>query len=98
MTFLPSFAQRLEQSLPVLFAYIGWAEYYDGTEAISGNFAWLQEHPTDNAEAAAFRRDDDGYFYCGVGRGALGVEALHVVLVARERPDDHRRVVGVYAA
>ena len=98
MTTLPSFAQRLEQELPVLFAYIGWADNYDGTEAISGNFAWLYDHPTDNAESAAFQRDTDGYFYCGVGRGNLGVEVLHVVFVAREHPGDDRKVVGLYAA
>ena len=59
----------LSRELPVLFAYIGWANFYDSTESISGNFAWLAEHPDDNAEASAFVTDD-GYFYCGVGRGA----------------------------
>jgi HNH endonuclease len=87
----------LSRELPVLFAYIGWANFYDGTESISGNFAWLAEHPDDNAEASAFVTDD-GYFYCGVGRGALGATRLHVVFVAKDPKDGVRKVVAIYAS
>jgi hypothetical protein len=87
----------LSRELPVLFAYIGWANFYDGTESVSGNFAWLAEHPDDNAEASAFVTDD-GYFYCGVGRGALGATRLHVVFVAKDPKDGVRKVVGIYAS
>jgi hypothetical protein len=63
-----AFKTALAKELPVLFVYIGWAEYYDGTEPINGNFRWIKAHPTENWEARAFLRDDDGYFYCGIGR------------------------------
>ncbi len=35
----------LNEKLPVLFAYIGWAPTYDGTEPISGGHGYLKEHP-----------------------------------------------------
>lgn len=32
------------ESLPILFAYIGWAERYDGTEPIEGDFAYFKKN------------------------------------------------------
>jgi hypothetical protein len=89
----------LKKQFPVLFAHVGWAEYYDGTEPIHGNFSWLKDNPTENWEANAFRKADDGYFRCGVGRGAISsMPHLHVVFVARHPLDHDLKVVGIYAA
>lgn len=87
---------KLAEPSSILFAYIGWADFYDGTENVSGNFAWLEDHPIDNSEASAFVADNE-YFYCGIGRGALGVARTHVAFVARDPADHLRKVVGLYA-
>jgi len=91
-----SFSNKLAQGLPVLFCYIGWAEFYDGTEAIIGN-AWLDNNPT-NAESAAFVEGEDGYFRCGIGSGNISDMPIHVVFVARDPADHLRKVIGIYAA
>src|SRR4051812_19432727 len=88
----------LTKKLPVLFAHVGWAEYYDGTEAIDGNFSWIKNHPTQNWEANAFWRRQDGYFYCGIGRGKMPQGELHVVFVARNPLNKIMQIVGIYAA
>jgi hypothetical protein len=98
---MPSTALKaaLQERLPILFAYIGWAKYYDGTEPIHGNFSWLKGNPTQNWEANAFLKSGDGYFYCGVGDGVIvEVARLHVVFVARHPVDHELKVVGIYAA
>jgi hypothetical protein len=89
------FMSALDADLPVLFAYIGWAVCYDGTEPVVGGSVWVREHPNDNGEAAAFRRDD-GIFRCGVGRGETP-PSLHVVFAALDPSTQTRKVVGVYA-
>lgn len=89
----------LTKEIPILFAYVGWATYYDGTEAIRGTFQWLKRNPKSNWEANAFSKADDGYFYCRPGRGSLSsVPSLHVLLVARDPLDHELKVVGFYAA
>ncbi len=88
--------KALAERLPVLFAYVGWARRYDGTESIRGNFTYLKKHPKDNSEAEAFRRAGTGYYSCGIGRGALPPTRLHVVLVARDPATKQRKVVGLY--
>jgi hypothetical protein len=94
-----SLKTALKKELPILFAYVGWANYYDGTEPIRGNFEWLKRNPKRNWEANAFSKEDDGHFYCGVGRGILpSISQLHVVLVARDPIDGELKVVGLYAA
>src|SRR5687768_1097210 len=90
--------RALELRLPVLFVYIGWAQYYDGTEPIMGNFAWIKEHPDENSESEAFLPDHRGIFKCGIGRGATDQNRLHLVFVARDPFDQFLRIVGVYAA
>ncbi len=88
--------KTLKQKLPVLFVHIGWAKFYDGTEAIKGNFSFLIDNPIDNSESFAFLRDDDGWFYCGIGMGTVPHEVLHIVLVARDPKDQRIKVVGLY--
>jgi len=88
---------QLRKSLPVLFAYIGWSRYYDGTEPIQGGHGFLKAHPRDNTEAVAFSRNRDGVFRCGIGNGQIAYNRLHVVLVARDPADRLRKVVGIYA-
>lgn len=80
----------------VLFVLIGWARKYDGTESIVGNHRYLQDHPEDNSEAQAFVPRDDGYHYCGVGRGELHEKTLDVAFVARHEESGTYLVVGVY--
>ncbi len=93
-----AFKTALGKQLPVLFAHIGWAEFYDGTEPIDGNFSWIREHPKENWEREAFLKGAGGNFYCGVGRGAIPHTQLHVVFVARDPSDQRMKVVGIYAA
>ena len=89
-------SQMKTESLPILFAYIGWADRYDGTEPIKGNFSFIQENPKETSEAYAFQRDKDGLYHCGVGRGELSNKRLHVVLVARDTKDQQIKIVGLY--
>ena len=91
-----SLGTALGQDLPILFAYIGWANRYDGTEPIRGGHAFLKRSPRDNMEMSAFFRDGDGLFSCGVGRGIISAPRLHVVFVARDPADGLRKIVGVY--
>ena len=88
----------LSEKLAILFAYVGWAERYDGTEPINGNFSWIKDNPTENWEAKAFLRAPDGYFYCGIGRGIPASTRLHVAFVARDPKDHNLKNVGIYAA
>lgn len=66
---------------------------------IRGNFAYIEKHPWDNWEAEAFRRADDGLYYCGIGRSSIPFKYLHVVFVAMDPATDRRerQVVGLYA-
>jgi len=86
------------ESLPVLFAYIGWAERYDGTEPIKGGFSHFKKKSADISEACGFHRDSDGLYRCGVGSGDLGDMRLNVVLVARENRYEPMKIVGLYPA
>lgn len=86
------------ESLPALFAYIGWAERYDGTEPIKGGFSHFKKKSADISEACAFHRDSDGLYRCGVGSGDLGDMRLNVVLVARENRYEPMKIVGLYPA
>jgi predicted HNH restriction endonuclease len=79
-----------------VFVYIGWASKYDGTEAIKGSHRWLRGHPFRNSEARAFKKDDDGFFSGGIGRGLVSDDRVHVVFVASD--GQAKRVVGLYAA
>ena len=89
--------RRAELSLrAVVFVLIGWAHRYDGTEAITGNHAYLRDHPEDNSEAQAFVRHRDGYYYCGAGSGELHEKRADIVLVARDDQHDAYKVVGIY--
>lgn len=91
-----SIARIRNGALPILFAYIGWAERYDGTEPIKGGFSHFKKKSADISEACAFYRDGDGLYRCGVGRGDLGEMRLNVVLVARENKHEPMRIVGLY--
>lgn len=89
----------LGKDLPVLFAHIGWARHYNGTEPIRGNFSFLQANPkneTNNWEAEAFLKNG-GVFRCGIGSG-VSPQQLHVVFVARDPTDQIMKVIGIYAA
>lgn len=86
------------ESLPILFAYIGWAERYDGTEPINGNFSYFKKSSAQISEANAFRPGRDGLFRCGVGRGQIGPKRLHVVFVARDKKNHQMKIVGLYPA
>jgi hypothetical protein len=88
-------AFQSEQSNPVLFVLIGWAERYDGTEKVRGGHKYLQTHPGDNTEAKTFVRERGGYYQCGVGRGKINEAKLDVVFVARDN-DLNYRVVALY--
>jgi HNH endonuclease len=92
------FTKALATKLPVLFAYIGWTNEYDGTEPVRGTHGYLTTHPedTNTSEARAFVKDE-GVFRCGVGRGN-GPRRLHVVFTARHTASSTMRVVGLYAA
>src|SRR5690242_20706906 len=93
-----SFQRVLETELPVLFAYVGWANEYNGTEPVRGSHAYLKAHPkdTNTADARAFMRDGK-IFRCGVGNGS-GPSPLHVVFVARDPISGITKVVGLYGS
>ena len=83
-------------SRPVVFVLVGWARRYDGTEVITGNHAYLKDHPEDNSEAQAFVRHSDGYYYCTAGSGELHERQADIVYVARDDGSDKYKVVGLY--
>jgi hypothetical protein len=93
-----SLRNELGRQLPVLFAHIGWAHHYDGSEPIRGNFAWLKENPRENGEASAFLPDSRGFFGCGIGPGGVKHDKIHVGFLARDPADHFLKVVGLYAA
>lgn len=86
----------LNSKLPILFAYIGWALRYDGTEGVQGGHRYLQEHPFDNSESQAFIADSNGIYSCGVGRGSIQ-NRIHVIFVAPDPDEGCKKVVGFYA-
>lgn len=86
------------ESLPILFAYIGWAERYDGTEPIEGDFSYFKKKSAVISEVHAFFRDSDGLCRCGVGRGQVAPKRLHVVFVARDKKNQQMKIVGLYLA
>jgi hypothetical protein len=93
-----SLRNELGRQLPVLFAHIGWAHHYDGSEPIRGNFAWLKENPRENGEASAFLPDSRGFFGCGIGPGGVKHDKIHVGFLAGDPADHFLKVVGLYAA
>ncbi len=86
------------ESLPILFVYIGWADRYDGTEPIEGDFSYFKKKSAAISEAHAFFPDSDGLYHCGVGRGQIGPKRLHVVFVARDKKNSQMKIVGLYSA
>ncbi len=80
----------------VLFVNIGWAEEYAGAETIMGKHAWLVNNANDTSEMNAFRRGDDGLFWCGIDRGRIPTDELDVVFVARPPRESGHRAVGIY--
>lgn len=88
---------ELDKPLPVLFVYIGWANRYDGSEPLVGSHEFLREYPDDAGEARAFL-SDGGSYTCGIGRGKIVPDKLHIVFVARDPADGQRKVVGLYAS
>lgn len=90
-----AFFAALEDDLPVLFVYIGWANTYDGTEAITGRHGYLKEHPRDNGEARAFL-EENGRYHCVIGFGQ-SLTPVHVVFVAEAPGTWTKKIVGVYA-
>ncbi len=87
-----------KKKLPILFVNIAWARRYDGTEPLEGNFAWLRDNPDNGAEARAFVKDQHRYFQCGIGKGSVVCNSLHIVFVANDPLDRAKKVVGLYAA
>lgn len=85
-----------EANRAVLFVLIGWARKYDGTEPITGNHRYLKDHPEDNSEASAFAARDDGFYYCGAGRGEIREPAFDVVFLALNEQSDRYEIVGLY--
>jgi hypothetical protein len=83
-----------EEQRPVLFVNIGWGDRYDGGP-IAGNHTYLREHGDDCGETYAYLKRD-GRYRCGVGRGALEVDRLDVVFVARRGGTGAPRVVLLY--
>jgi HNH endonuclease len=92
---LKAFMTALSADRPVLFANIGWAELYNGTESVRGRHGWLKEHDRDNSEVSAFVKEG-GFFRCGVGRHQAE-SPLHVVFVAVDPAANEKKIVGVYA-
>jgi hypothetical protein len=91
--------ETLKADLPILFAYIGWAKLYDGTELIAGNFdGLLPNSKTKNWESNAFRRGSDQYYYCGIGKGDVSAVSAHIAFVARDTSNQLMKLVGIYAA
>lgn len=89
------FKKALSRKLPILFLNIGWATYYDGTEAIIGNHRYLRQNPGSKVgELRAFVRSR-GIFSCGIGDGSAPPN-LHIVFVARDGRDKQLKAVGVY--
>lgn len=90
----------LSEQLPVLFLNIGWALHYDGSEPITGNHRYLAKEPENNSESRAFYRNEQRVYQCGIAKGDIGHERIHIVFVARSPQDRARRlrVVGLYGA
>lgn len=57
----------------VMFVDIAWARRYDGTEDVTGNHRWLQEHPNDSSEGASSASMKNGFaFGWGTTSGGPG--------------------------
>lgn len=82
--------------LPVLFVLIGWAQLYDGTEVVKGAHKYLESHARDSEEAEAFVQRDDGFFYCGAGKGRINEESIDTVFVARHPKTQNYEIVAIY--
>ena len=93
---MKSKATSRNESLPILFVYIGWAERYDGTEPIEGDFSYFKRKSAEISEAYAFHRYSDGLYRCGVGRGQISGNRLNVVFVARDKKSHQMKIVGLY--
>jgi hypothetical protein len=87
--------KALSEDLPVLFAKIGWAVSYDGSEDVEGGSSWVEGHPRENGESSSFRANR-GVFRGFAGHGAVP-ERFHIVFVARNPLTKELCVVGFYA-
>jgi hypothetical protein len=92
-----TFIAALSEDLPVLFAYIGWANKYNGIDEVQGGHRYLQDNPHNNSESIGFVRQGDGFFHCGMGSGQAPTP-LHIVFLAEDPETQTKKVVGVYAA
>jgi hypothetical protein len=90
-----AFQRALQKDLPVLFAYIGWASKYDGTEPIIGGHRYLRTNPWDNSDIRAFTKEEQLYS-CGIGRGTTP-DRFHAVFLATLPKSQQMKIVGVYA-
>lgn len=79
----------------VFFVYIGWADRYNGLEAIQGSHGYLAYGAADCSEMNAFVRGPNGY-ECGVGTGEVRAPRADVVFVAKPPSSSRHHVVGVY--
>ncbi|WNG43569.1 hypothetical protein F0U60_05210 [Archangium minus] len=82
----------------VLFVNVVWTERYDGTEIPMGNFRYLKTKRFAKYGASDERLfvQNDGLHYCGLGRGAINVEKLDAVFVAKDPRDNKHRVVAIF--
>jgi hypothetical protein len=83
----------------VLFINALWTEHYNGTEEPIGNFAYLKTEKYAKHGASdefLFTADDDGTHHCGLGQGAINVDKLDAVFVARDPRDNKHKVVAVF--
>jgi 5-methylcytosine-specific restriction endonuclease McrA len=92
-----AFMTALSEDLPVLFAYIGWANKYNGIDEVYGGHRYLQDNPHNNSESQGFVKGGDGFFRCGMGSGQAPT-FLHIVFVAEDPETQTKKLVGVYAA
>jgi hypothetical protein len=91
---------RRHEAPNVLFVNIGWAERYDGTQEIQGDFAFISANngdPDRVSEGRAFLPDARGEVTCGVGRGRVNpFQSVDVVFVACNPRTRQYEIVGVY--
>jgi hypothetical protein len=91
---------RRHEATNVLFVNIGWAERYDGTQKIQGDFDYIRANngdPDRISEGSAFRADVSGQVSCGVGIGRVEPdESIDVVFVARNPRTSEYQIVGIY--
>jgi hypothetical protein len=84
----------------ILFVNVGWTKFYDGSEPVEGDHAWIITHsqdPKQISEGQAFRSRADGMVTCGVGYGRVWQQGrTDVVFVARDPVTLDYKSVGIY--